>query len=580
MDSRVFCAYNETSKCFLSTRVTVVDAALEPLRVLKVLMEGLASDAKSGLWLIHFKGVPVARAISPFDLIYLDKDFRVVHGVELSADSTFEPFRGAPSSALILPSRTISAAKTRNGHQINFREVLNASPEAAETSPQAQTSQPRMPAHSFPATPAPGSELPPIPPVGTPSPASTTAGPDSAPTSPAAPPRPSTAIPSGRMTKSAHSLQDSPATLRPSTPTPDGPETPGQNAPPASPAVAASSSWASLQREPLADVPNRVVSAPPAKNVNVLPDRPQAARPPSAPASGRLLKPAPARPDVYAAHPRPLPEAPAPHQSGLESPQGAVVPAASAPPLPAEKFPPVREPHLIPFPAPSFTPDPVPQAPAATFTTSPARRDFVDQIPPYDFGPSTSSRSTPVKSTPVNDAQQDNALVPASQLKKKVPWDVQLLYWAFPEYDPTLAPDFRMPRTDFLNEAKFGPNGKPSLKLQVLSWLYPDLHLENVEKTRREERAAPRLMNPGLVAYFFTGGAPRPHEVKNISVTGFYMLTEERWLPGTIIRITLQLMGTSGENPHDTITVHSRVVRWGVDGGGFEFVLPGFVDGI
>ena len=100
MDSRTFCAYNETSKCFLSTRLTIVDAALEPLKVLKTLMEGLGPDAVSGIWLIHFKGVPVARALSPFDLIYLDQDFRVVHGIELSADSSFEPFRGQPSSAL------------------------------------------------------------------------------------------------------------------------------------------------------------------------------------------------------------------------------------------------------------------------------------------------------------------------------------------------------------------------------------------------------------------------------------------------------------------------------------------------
>jgi hypothetical protein len=575
MESRVFCAYNETSKCFLSTRVTVVDAALEPLKVLKVLMEGLASDAKSGLWLIHFKGVPVARAIQPFDLIYLDKDFRVVHGIELSADSSFEPFRGAPSSALILPARTITTAKTKNGHQINFREVMDAAQAAAAPRP-AQVSQPRIPAHSFPPTPTPGAEIPPIPPVGSPSPASTAAEP-----APAAPQRSSPPVPSGRMTKSAHSLQESSPSLRPSSPASQtASETQGQDASAASPSAlpAKSSSWATLQRESLADVPNRVVSPSAAKSVNVLPDRPQAARPASPPASGRLLKPAPARPDVYAGHPQPeaaaasIVPAPSIQEAALEPPQGAVLPAASAAPVPAEK--PVRESHLIPFPAPSLPPEPIPD-PAPTLAS--AHRDFIDQVPPYDFGVPASSASMRVKPP---ESPLDNALVPASQARKKVPWDVQLLYWAFPEYDPTLAPDFRMPRTDFLNEARYGPHGKPSMKLQVLSWLYPDLHLENVEKTRREERAAPRVSNPGLVAYFFTGGAPRPHGVKNISVTGFYMLTDERWLPGTIIRITLQLMGTSGENPHDTITVHSRVVRWGHDGGGFEFVLPGFVDGI
>jgi hypothetical protein len=56
------------------------------------------------------------------------------------------------------------------------------------------------------------------------------------------------------------------------------------------------------------------------------------------------------------------------------------------------------------------------------------------------------------------------------------------------------------------------------------------------------------------------------------------MHTEERWMPGTIIRMTLQLIDTKGEDPTDTITVHSRVVRWGPDGEGFEFVLAGFLD--
>jgi len=56
------------------------------------------------------------------------------------------------------------------------------------------------------------------------------------------------------------------------------------------------------------------------------------------------------------------------------------------------------------------------------------------------------------------------------------------------------------------------------------------------------------------------------------------MHTEERWLPGTIVRVTLQMVGTSGESGRDAITVHSRVVRWGPDGGGFEFVLPGFLE--
>jgi hypothetical protein len=83
---------------------------------------------------------------------------------------------------------------------------------------------------------------------------------------------------------------------------------------------------------------------------------------------------------------------------------------------------------------------------------------------------------------------------------------------------------------------------------------------------------------PDLVAYFFTGGAPRPHKIENISITGFYMHMDSTWMPGTIIRMTLQKAGTLGENPGEAVTVHSKVVRTDPRGGGFEFVLSGFLD--
>src|SRR5579872_2846870 len=94
MDARKFVVCNQTRDTTLSSSVTAVNAALEPLRVLKVLIEGLPANARSGLWLTNFKGVPVARTLSPFDLIYLDKENRVLHGVELSKDGEFAPFRG------------------------------------------------------------------------------------------------------------------------------------------------------------------------------------------------------------------------------------------------------------------------------------------------------------------------------------------------------------------------------------------------------------------------------------------------------------------------------------------------------
>src|SRR5580700_8379361 len=86
-------------------------------------MEGLGPDRKAGLWLTNFKGVPVARTLSPFDLIYLDQDYGVVHCVEISTQGEYEPFRGDPASALVLPPKTIVASKTRVGDKLMFRTV-------------------------------------------------------------------------------------------------------------------------------------------------------------------------------------------------------------------------------------------------------------------------------------------------------------------------------------------------------------------------------------------------------------------------------------------------------------------------
>lgn len=84
-------------------------------------------------------------------------------------------------------------------------------------------------------------------------------------------------------------------------------------------------------------------------------------------------------------------------------------------------------------------------------------------------------------------------------------------------------------------------------------------------------RKTPRESVPGLVAYFWTGGAPERHGIRDISSTGLYVLTEERWYPGTVIRITL----TGGSEPtaESSLSVNATVIRWGNDGVGVEFIL-------
>jgi hypothetical protein len=89
-----------------------------------------------------------------------------------------------------------------------------------------------------------------------------------------------------------------------------------------------------------------------------------------------------------------------------------------------------------------------------------------------------------------------------------------------------------------------------------------------------DPRKAPRESSPGLAAYYWDGGSPEAHPITDISATGLYVVTEERWYPGTLILMTLQKTDSGEESAERAISVHTRAVRWGKDGVGLQFILP------
>jgi len=103
----------------------------------------------------------------------------------------------------------------------------------------------------------------------------------------------------------------------------------------------------------------------------------------------------------------------------------------------------------------------------------------------------------------------------------------------------------------------------PSLKVRFLRWLFPEVN----------RRRARRISSPGLVAYYWTGGSTHCYDVANISATGLYLRTKERWAPETLIQMTLQKNQEGEVNKAGSISVLSEVVRWGEDGTGFNFIL-------
>ncbi len=55
-----------------------------------------------------------------------------------------------------------------------------------------------------------------------------------------------------------------------------------------------------------------------------------------------------------------------------------------------------------------------------------------------------------------------------------------------------------------------------------------------------EHRKTERQRAPQLAAYYWNGANAVPHSVRDISSTGAYIVTEERWHLGTILMVTLQ----------------------------------------
>jgi hypothetical protein len=92
-----------------------------------------------------------------------------------------------------------------------------------------------------------------------------------------------------------------------------------------------------------------------------------------------------------------------------------------------------------------------------------------------------------------------------------------------------------------------------------------------------EEKLPPRAERrhvPGLGALHLVGKSRGLDDVKDISSSGIYLKTNERWPPGEINPIRLTCEDVPGDDPDHDIEVQAKSVRWGEDGMGLSFVLP------
>jgi uncharacterized membrane protein (UPF0127 family) len=115
MERQTYCVYNRTRECFLGLRVTAADTTLSRL---KGMIGRLKLRFDEGIWVVPSSGIHTLGVLFPLDLIYLDKDFRVIHIIEHFPAFRIAPIRTHADSVLELPTHTIYSSQTQPGDQL------------------------------------------------------------------------------------------------------------------------------------------------------------------------------------------------------------------------------------------------------------------------------------------------------------------------------------------------------------------------------------------------------------------------------------------------------------------------------
>ena len=637
MNTRGYSAYNLARGALLNSRLTLADSGNQPLKLLDIVVSGMGMDPTAGLWLTPLHAIPAVPRVFPFDLIYLDKEYRVLATAEMGPGIEFPAFHAEVASALVLPSDTLRRTHTALGDCMivclsNELETLLAasslpSPDAAEAvhkSAASETLSAGMPTHAgvieiTPEKPSLAASSPPN----------------------AFEQSIFTAV--AKVAETRYSLEAKPAARQ---------ESPNQG-----PSIAITEAVLDPFRriqpaiiehhvDPEDLFSNWVVSAPPAPRKGAIdpPEAPALTKPEiSTPESG----PEPARQNgrkSVSAKPAPeTPEQPRAASIASSSPrvQSRVKTSSETSDKPTQPARSRTSPSFktdAPLNAPPAAP---PTPPATTFTAVPYGMWQVSMptaIPPVtgvksperarpaptpDSGNSTKQpakaavvapptvRSPDPPTDPKIQAAPDLAPKSQASTEPAPPRTEEIMTAPKPVIRDATGSDVQRPG-DFVaslqeklqrvqqskpapvapatgpqqsdaakTAAAPSPKSKPSpsvpakpkaepslggLRLKFKQWLHP------VSSPSDRRRAARRYV-PGMIAHYFTGGAPKPKDVADISMSGMYLLTDDRWMPGTMIQMTLQKPCARGEKKQ-SINVLSRIVRRGSDGVAAEFIMP------
>jgi uncharacterized protein len=129
-DSYVF-VYNETKETFLSFRVKVADSFLGRL---VGLLGKRSLNPDGGVWIVPANAVHTIGMLFPFDLVLIDKHFKVVGVRELVRPFKITRPNFRAESVLELPAHTIFKSRTEVGDQLVIDRYEAKKPTVSETS--------------------------------------------------------------------------------------------------------------------------------------------------------------------------------------------------------------------------------------------------------------------------------------------------------------------------------------------------------------------------------------------------------------------------------------------------------------
>lgn len=112
-------AFNQTRQAYLATALSVADTHWTRLRGLL----GRAADdfcTGAGLWIVPCHGVHTLGMGFPIDVVYLDRNFTVVHVESDLRPWRFAPVRRRATSVLELPCHVAAKTETTIGDKIEI----------------------------------------------------------------------------------------------------------------------------------------------------------------------------------------------------------------------------------------------------------------------------------------------------------------------------------------------------------------------------------------------------------------------------------------------------------------------------